>query len=184
MTEPSSHVNTLILALGSNKDDRAYFLKRAIQELKAVLHSDIDCGSVYESPALLKDNSPPEWDQPFLNTVIACESAHSTSEILQHCQSIERKLGREKDHPVWSPREIDIDILFHGEQYITGDALTVPHSAITERLFVLYPLKSLENHLWQPLWDAHFSTPIDEHIRTLEQSSHTPLPTLYTGAVA
>ena len=52
---------------------------------------------------------------------------------------IEKALGREKTIEN-GPRSIDLDILLYGNQVIETDTLTIPHSRMLEREFVLQPL--------------------------------------------
>lgn len=54
---------------------------------------------------------------------------------------IERSLGRDRaSEQRWGPRTIDLDLLLYGDAVIDEPGLTVPHSRMHERLFVLIPL--------------------------------------------
>ena len=72
-------------------------------------------------------------------------------ELLDKIKSIESRMGREGE-PVFDPetgkriyenRIIDIDILFFGDERIDNPRLTVPHKLISERDFVLFPLREI-----------------------------------------
>jgi 7,8-dihydro-6-hydroxymethylpterin-pyrophosphokinase len=53
---------------------------------------------------------------------------------------LEEKLGREKSDTKWAAREIDVDILFYNNLIYSNDKLTVPHTEILFRDFVIVPL--------------------------------------------
>ena len=60
-------------------------------------------------------------------------------------QNIEIRLGRIKDENTkkWSEREIDIDIIFWGNEIINDENLKVPHPYAHRRAFVLVPFLEL-----------------------------------------
>lgn len=135
----------LILGLGSNVGDREANLKKAIEKL----YRDHDLGlfdlivsSIIEVPALLPENAPAAWDTPFLNMVISAYTNAPPNQILALVKTIELELGRE-DRGKWGPREIDIDILCLGDLILMTQRLTIPHPEMTERAFVLKPLKEI-----------------------------------------
>jgi len=131
----------VILGLGTNLGDREQTLRQAVLELKALL-SQVICSPVYESPALLPETAPKDWDMPFLNMAVRGESTFTPKALLAEIQALERKLGREK-RGHWSPREIDIDILACDGVIINEPTLTVPHQALLKRDFALIPLADI-----------------------------------------
>jgi len=69
--------------------------------------------------------------------------------LLFMAKGIEAKLGRV---PVDTPRPIDIDILFYGDQVINNPPqLIVPHARISERAFVLVPLADIAPDFVHPV---------------------------------
>ncbi len=131
----------VILGLGSNVGDKREYLRSAISELSKHI-DNIRTSSIYESPALLPENAPPEWDMPFYNMAIAGSTKLLPQELLSVIKKIEKKLGRNKiGH--WSPREIDIDILAMGNLVIAESNLTIPHRDLLERDFALIPLSEI-----------------------------------------
>lgn len=128
------------IALGSNIGDRLLTLKRAIRYLS--MHPSIvmlHISPVYETPALLPDNAPADWDIAFLNQVVAIETTLSPLPLLELLKGCEQYLGR-KNRGHWGPREIDCDLLLYGNEIIESDLLRVPHPRMCQRRFVLQPL--------------------------------------------
>jgi 2-amino-4-hydroxy-6-hydroxymethyldihydropteridine diphosphokinase/dihydropteroate synthase len=159
----------LYLGLGTNLGDRRDNLARALQQLARYGLGLVRVSPVVESPALLPDDAPTDWNRPFLNIVAHCRSDALPHDILAALKQIERALGRE-DRGRWAPRPIDLDLLLYGTETIATEALHVPHPAITERAFVLTPLAALEANLVIP---GRGSRTVLEHARL--NSHHLPL---------
>jgi 2-amino-4-hydroxy-6-hydroxymethyldihydropteridine diphosphokinase len=82
-------------------------------------------------------------DQPaFLNLVAELRVTGTARELLQRCLQIEAEMGRVRQER-WGPRNIDLDVLFFGEQRIEEPDLIVPHPRLAERQFVLVPLAEI-----------------------------------------
>lgn len=142
-------MNTAYLGLGSNLGNRLAFLRGGRDTL--VNRSDItlvQASGVYETEAV---GGPP--DNPlFLNTVLQVETSLSPEKLLEACLAVEDEFGRSR--PVrWSPRTLDIDILFYEGQVICEEHLTIPHPRLQERAFVLAPLMEIAPDLTHPLLD-------------------------------
>jgi len=76
----------------------------------------------------------------------------SPEKLLEACLAVEDEFGRSR--PVrWSPRTLDIDILFYEDQVICEEHLTIPHPRLQERAFVLAPLMEIAPDLTHPLLD-------------------------------
>jgi len=123
----------VFIALGSNLGDRQENLDRALEAMAAIV--DIAArSSVYETdPAYVLDQPP------FLNMVIAGETALRAEPLLAELKRIEAVIGRVPTRRN-GPRIIDLDILYYGDQVMDTGRLIVPHPRIAERLFVLEPL--------------------------------------------
>ena len=129
------------IALGSNLGNRLDNLRAAKAALREISTSDKPFleGSIYESePSQCPANSP-----LFYNTVVEIHFEGSAFELLEITQSIEKKLGRMKALERNSPRIIDIDLLYFGEEVIATESLVLPHPRIQERRFVLQPLAEI-----------------------------------------
>ncbi len=132
----------ILLGLGSNLGDRAEYLRRAIELLSANGVVADRISSTIETPALLPENAPVEWDIAFLNQVISVTTEKSSLELLSCVKSIEQQLGR-TDRGRWGPREIDIDILSYHNEIVNSATLTLPHPHMHQRMFVLAPLAEI-----------------------------------------
>ncbi len=118
-------------------------------------------------------------DQPmYLNQVIECRTDLSPEELLKVCKAVETEMGRpskkmsignisfgassgvEVLEERWESRIIDIDILLYGDVVLDGPLLTIPHSGITERWFVVQGLLDLDAQLVHP----RFKKPIRDYL--------------------
>ena len=85
----------------------------------------------------------------YLNAVVALHTALGPMALLDHLQSIELDLGRERPYRN-APRTLDLDLLRYGEATINSPTLTVPHPRMYERAFVLQPLFEVAPHQVTP----------------------------------
>jgi 2-amino-4-hydroxy-6-hydroxymethyldihydropteridine diphosphokinase len=85
----------------------------------------------------------------FINQVIEIETNLSALELLYRLQAIEIKLGRQRIGK-WGPRIIDLDVLLYAQETIKLEELEVPHPYLSQRLFVLIPLKEINPELEFP----------------------------------
>jgi 2-amino-4-hydroxy-6-hydroxymethyldihydropteridine diphosphokinase len=131
----------IFLGLGSNIGDRSANLNDAIKLLG--LHI-VAKSSLYET-------EPVDYlDQPwFLNQVLQCETSFHPLKLLAQCQKVEKELGRTREVSK-GPRTIDIDLLFYNDEILKTPELTIPHSAIPERRFVLVPLNEIAPNFVHP----------------------------------
>jgi len=91
-----------------------------------------------------------DTDQPhFLNMVCQAHTRLTPTDLLALVKGIEKKLGRTGKSG--APRPIDIDILLYGEQIIETTELTIPHTRMAERAFVLEPLAEIAPEVVHPV---------------------------------
>lgn len=140
----------IYLGLGTNCGDRRQFLATAINELEHGGFRIRVVSPIVESPALLKEDAKPQWNQPFLNLVLEGETHLSPHELLVLAKNIEQAMGRDLQAPRWSPRNIDIDLLLWDEQKIKTAELTIPHPEMHKRAFVITPLMHIAPHFQLP----------------------------------
>jgi 2-amino-4-hydroxy-6-hydroxymethyldihydropteridine diphosphokinase len=133
---------TVYLGLGSNLEDRRQHLDMAMDFLKERLKIE-KISPVYDTAPIDLPGQP-----RFLNMVIQVSTRLNPTTLLFVAKGIEAKLGRV---PIDTPRPIDIDILFYGDQIInTPPQLVVPHPRLVERAFVLVPLADIAPELVHP----------------------------------
>jgi 2-amino-4-hydroxy-6-hydroxymethyldihydropteridine diphosphokinase / dihydropteroate synthase len=138
----------VILGLGSNLGHRLQYLRRAVQALES--HAQItlvNYSRLYLTKAIVPENTPADWDIDYFNMVIKIETTLEPLTLMHFNQHIEREMGRDSGHEIWSPRIIDIDILSWEDRIIETQALNIPHQHLLERNFAIAPL--IEIH---PLW--------------------------------
>ena len=157
------------LGLGSNLGDRRAHLASALEMLAMHGVQLVRVSPVVESPAMLPDDAPADWNEPYLNLVAQCRTAASPEDVLAALKRIEHELGR-VDRGRWAPRPIDVDILLWGHETIVTGNLRVPHPGIAERAFVLTPLAALAPRLTIPGLGPRT---VLEHAR--DGSHHLPL---------
>jgi len=163
--------NKVYLSLGSNLGDRRQNLVTALNHLLGVFpNSKWEVSPVYETPALLPDRASPSWNLPYLNLVVGISEEfekrrlqiEDPSLLLRQLKQIEKIMGREPGHR-WAPRCIDIDLLWWNGLKVNTQDLTLPHSEMFQRSFVMDPLKDLNPQLvgaarqlphHSPLWMA------------------------------
>ncbi|BAE80786.1 folate synthesis bifunctional protein [Chlamydia felis Fe/C-56] len=153
-------LHSVCLSLGSNLGNRFENFRKAYSLLKELNIEDLQSSVILETKALLLPGSPKEWDLPFFNSVLIGKTTLSPQELLLGIKQIERRLGRDLDAPVWSPRVLDIDILLYGDEICQQDHITIPHKRILERPFLLSLLASLcpTRKLYQPGSECHLKT--------------------------
>ncbi len=132
----------IYLGLGANMGDRRANLRHGLFALQKVGFQIDRISPLYETPALVPNNAPGQWNLPFLNLVVEGSFAGTPQELLLKIKEIEKILGRD-DPRHWSPRPLDIDILLWGDLQLSSESLTIPHPQMLHRHFVLGPLASL-----------------------------------------
>ena len=137
-------MTTVYLALGSNVGDRAANIAKSIELLGLHLQR-IRQAPLYQSKPVGITNQP-----DFINTAISGETNLAPEDLFSFIKKVEQQVGRQARYR-WGPREIDIDIVFYGDQIIKNERLTVPHARFHERDFVLKPLCDLAPELSDPL---------------------------------
>ena len=137
----------IYLGLGANQGARREQLAQACALLAEAGFSYDRISPIVETPAMLPAGAEPSWLKPYLNCVVEGQTKLSPDGLLKAIKRIEAVMGRDLDAPRWSPRPIDIDILVW-EGYERDDThLTIPHSGIKQRDFVITPLLHLRPDL-------------------------------------
>ena len=129
---------TCYIGIGSNIGDRQGYIGKAINLLK----SNKDMGFMRSSSIYETDPVSDIPQSRFLNGVLEVETVLSPRELLKELNRIELNLGRRRTVKN-APREIDLDILYYGQEAVEEEGLVIPHPKINEREFVLKGLREL-----------------------------------------
>jgi 2-amino-4-hydroxy-6-hydroxymethyldihydropteridine diphosphokinase len=118
------------VALGSNLGDRRAFLSSATAALALLPYNRIAGASPVEETVPFG----PAAQGPYLNQMIALDTALPPMELLAALQGIERRLGRVRRER-WGARTIDLDLVRYGAREVRTPALMLPHPGLGERAF-------------------------------------------------
>ncbi|MGE4351070.1 MAG: 2-amino-4-hydroxy-6-hydroxymethyldihydropteridine diphosphokinase [Bdellovibrionales bacterium] len=136
MTNTTEKTHDVCLALGSNLKDRLGVLRATCEALEPYV-TLTNKSRIYEThPAYVTD-------QPlFLNAAVRGKTALDPMGLLYTVKDLEIELGRRPTFR-YGPRVIDIDIIFYDKLALHTTELSVPHSLMAERIFVLKPLNDI-----------------------------------------
>jgi 2-amino-4-hydroxy-6-hydroxymethyldihydropteridine diphosphokinase len=134
------------VGIGSNLDDPPARVASAFAGLSRLA----DCKLVARS-RLYRSRPLGPQDQPeFVNAAAGLLTKLSAHELLRALQELERTLGRAQPIVRWGPRRIDLDLLVYADLRVAERELVLPHAGLTERNFVLYPLRDIAPELIVP----------------------------------
>jgi len=119
-------------------------LAQALQQLEPEI-TIITQSQIYETPPWGYTNQP-----AFLNQVILANTSLSAQDLLSRLKNIEQDMGR-KPNFRYGPRVIDLDILFFNDEVIQDDNLVIPHPELTNRTFVLIPMREIAPNFEHPV---------------------------------
>jgi len=144
----------VFIGFGSNLGNRLqnFATARAFLENMTAFFN-IRSSALYHSEPLLRSCTqsaktlPVDW---YLNAVFSCETDLSFHEVFVILQDIEKKMGRTSGKGDWSPRIVDLDLLFYDDVIFFDAVLQIPHPQIAKRKFVLRPLLDLSENFVHP----------------------------------
>lgn len=146
MTDHKEHQHEICLSLGSNLGDRLAMLRKACAELAPYVTITAKSGIYQTKPAYVTD-------QPlFLNAAICGTTTLDPMGLLYTLRDIELEMGRLPTFH-YGPRLIDIDIIFYDTLTLHMTELTIPHTLMAERLFVLKPLSDIAPDWQHPVFN-------------------------------
>ena len=142
ITVETNHWVTCYLGLGSNLTNELgspiMHLQQAVEGLRQHEHVRNLCVSSFYASAPMGPQDQPD----FINAVVRIETSLTPIALLDVCQALEQSAKRARLRH-WGERSLDVDLLLYGQATIDEPRLTVPHAGLTERNFVLIPLKEL-----------------------------------------
>ena len=138
-------MGNIFIALGSNLGNPKEQVKNGILSIKKIGGVKILSESnLYETPPVGMVNQP-----NFINAVIKIDSDLSPYALLNKLLKIENIAGRIRVDKN-GPRTLDLDILLFDNLILNETKLTIPHPRMHERLFVLMPLKDIDEAIVIP----------------------------------
>lgn len=125
------------LGIGSNLGNRKKNIALALKEIDSLKTTRIlEVSSLIETAAA----GGPANQSKFFNAVLKIETCLAPVALLKALKTIENKLGRPSKYIRYGPRIIDLDILFYGNKNLNSKQLTIPHTKVFQRDFVMRPL--------------------------------------------
>ena len=105
---------------------------------------------ILTSPLYASKPFGPVAQPDYVNAAAAVLTQLDPLALLYELRAIETAMGRPAQRERWGPRIIDLDLLAYGRERCSQPELTLPHSGIVERNFVLYPLAQITPDLELP----------------------------------
>ena len=152
ITLESKDLITVLISLGANLPSRfgtpIQTLSAAITSIANFASGKLLTSSFYQTEAV--DCAPETPD--FINAVVAVQLPKfiTATELLGFLQELEKEFGRANDDAKNSPRKLDLDVLYFGDQLVTSRELEIPHPRAAERRFVIEPLTEIAPNLVLP----------------------------------
>ena len=141
----------ILVGVGSNV--AAVGFNTPLETIKAALLIFPDYGINIDGYSAWYETAPvPSSDQPwFVNGVLLVKTNHEPDIALQMLHRIEARFGRQRIKRN-EARTLDLDLLdFNGVVTEFGSTLILPHPRMSERAFVLLPLRDVCPTLISPL---------------------------------
>ena len=135
----------IYLCIGGNLGEREANLEEALTFIDINFGDVLAVSSIYESEPWGMSDVP-----NFLNQVVLIQSELSNDQLLSEIAELEEFFGRERSSEGYVSREMDIDVLFIGDEIVDTEAFKVPHPRMAERRFVLEPLAEIAPDLVHP----------------------------------
>ncbi len=128
----------VVLSLGSNLGDRQNNIQRCID----LLHNEV--GTIVKVSSLFESDSWGFDSEKFYNCAVLMHTHLKPQKVLKRILKVESNLGRIRSNSnEYQPRIIDVDIIAYDDEIIQEEQLQIPHKFLSERLFVLLPLREL-----------------------------------------
>lgn len=140
------HLTKAYILLGGNLGNILYNFNESIIKINEKAGVVVQKSDTFKSEPWGFDT-----ENDFINQVIMIKTKLSAIHLLNTMKEIEITLGRKRGKNQFSSRNIDLDLLFYGNQIIETDELTIPHPRLHLRRFTLVPLKQIAPDLLHPV---------------------------------
>ena len=132
----------IYISLGSNVN-KAHYIRQALITLTSYF-PNLEHSNVFESEAVGFSGSN------FYNSVVGAQTKMSLEKLCQLLKKIEQENGRTANDKKFSPRTLDLDLLFY-DDIICDSPAQLPRDEITKNAFVLQPLAEIAPHFYHPV---------------------------------
>ena len=144
---------TAFIALGANLGDRRANIGRAVELL-----GESNGVSVAGLSRMIETSPLAGMDQlDYIDAVVRVETELGAADLFTAMTSIEDTMGRVRGRK-WQERTIDLDLLLYGDEIIETATLTVPHSQMHLRSFVLEGMCELDSDMIHPVLNRSMKT--------------------------
>jgi 2-amino-4-hydroxy-6-hydroxymethyldihydropteridine diphosphokinase len=136
----------VLLSLGSNVGNCVSHIRAAIHQLHVEgTVADLVVSRWYHTEPVGYTSQP-----MFVNVAVAGTTALDTDELVRACKRVEESVGRTHTER-WRQREIDVDVILHGNYVVDSNHVCVPHPRMQDRMFVLQPSCDVAASMRHPL---------------------------------
>jgi len=141
--------HTAYIGIGSNLGDQVHNIRDAVRLLEDhPLIRVLAISHFYETEPMTLNGEKQNW---YTNCAIKIKTTLNPIRLFHVMQDIETLMGREHSGQRWSPRCIDLDLLFFDDEIIRTKHLVIPHPGLHLRRFVLKPLSEIAPNLKHPI---------------------------------
>jgi deoxyguanosine kinase len=160
-----ANLTTAYIGLGSNiGEDREASIRTALRLLGEGGDIEVaDVSELYETAPLGGAVQP-----DYLNAVAQVKTTLNAEDLYRKMHAVETSMGRVREEK-WGSRSIDLDLLLFGAEVINLAHLTVPHSQMHLRSFVLKGLSQLSAHVLHPV----LNEPVSQLLERLNSGNFT-----------
>ena len=130
------NLNTVYIGVGTNLGDKLNNIRMAYQMIQSSVGDITRKSFIYKTPPWGFESK-----EDFNNSVIEVKTKLDSIQLLDELQSIEKALGKKQAYQIgYASRLIDLDIIDFNGEIIDNKRLSIPHSHLSDRNFVLFPL--------------------------------------------
>ncbi len=133
------------IAFGANLSNPRETLPKAVSALGEMGVIINNVSSLWRSPAWPEGSHALDY----INAVLAVQTRLNPTELMQNLLQIETRLGRMRAERN-APRLIDLDLIDYDGQISDSPDCVLPHPRMTNRAFVLLPLREIAPHWVHP----------------------------------